>query len=218
MVPSLLEVLLLGLLAAVNPCQIAISLAALAAIMRNGEVRGLWFYSTGRVLAHTLLAWVILLVVGGSEQAVTAFRSWFAAVEWLVPWLMTAGATFFLWRALFPCRHHDACHDSGRIIRQVSPHGAFLLGMALAMAFCPESAVFYFGMMLPLGMAHSQPILFPVVYAVAAALPVLVLGLLQGRVRSIAVRLNQGLFHAQRLVNLLFALLLGTMAAWVWLE
>lgn len=213
-----LEVLLLGLLASVNPCQIAISLAALAGIARAGGMRGLWLYAAGRVVAHALLAWVILLIIGGSEQSATAFRGWFSAVEWIVPWLLVAVAVFFLWRGLYPCRHHDSCHDSGRIIRQVGPRGAFLLGMALAMAFCPESAVFYFGMMLPLSIAHGQLLAFPLAYAIAAALPVLLIGLLYERTRSIATRISRTLFHAQRLVNLLFALLLGALAAAIWLE
>lgn len=209
---AIAEVLLLGLLAAINPCQIAINTAALTALTHRQ--RGLWLYTIGRAVAHTLLAWLLLLVLDGSEQAANACRGWFEAVEWIVPWLLMAVAAFFLWRALFPCRHHHDCHDSGRIIERVSPAGAFLLGMALALAFCPESAVFYFGMMLPLSIAHNQPLLFPALYAVAASVPVVCVGLLYQRVKA----LGNVLFHAQRIVNLLFAIIMAAMAALIWLE
>lgn len=218
MATALAEVLLIGLLAAVNPCQIAISVAAMAGIAKGRHARGLWLYALGRVVAHTLLAWAILLLLDGSEQAASACSGWFEAVEWLVPWLLMAVALFFLWRALFPCRHHEACHDSGRIIARVGPAGAFLLGMALALCFCPESAVFYFGMMLPLSIAHGQPLLFPLLYAVAAAVPVVLIGWLYERMHTLGERLANILFHVQRLINLLFALLLAAMAAVIWLE
>lgn len=216
MATALTQVLLIGLLAAINPCQIAISLAALAAIRNNG--RGLWLYTAGRALSHTLLAWAVLLVLDGSEQAASACRGWFYAVEWLVPWLMIAVAAFFLWRALFPCRHHEACHDSRRIIERVSPAGAFLLGMALALAFCPESAVFYFGMLLPLSIAHGQLILFPLLYAIAAAVPVVGIALILQRVNALSQRINNVLFHAQRVVNALFAIIMAALAAAIWME
>lgn len=214
----LIEVMLLGLLAALNPCQIAISMAALAGVVKKDNARGLWFYTAGRVLAYSLLAWAILLAVDGSEQAAEALKEWFQTVEWLVPWALVAVALFFLWRGAMPCRHHESCHDSGRIIKHVGPRGALLLGMALALAFCPESAVFYFGMMLPLCIANNHILLFPLAYAVAAAVPVLIMGCLYERVQSLAAKLGRTLFYTQRLVNLFFALLLGVLAVIIWLE
>lgn len=216
MLTALAEVLLIGLLAAINPCQIAISMAALAGIGNN--VRGLWLYTIGRAVAHILLAWAVLLVLDGSQQAADACRGWFYAVEWLVPWLMMAVAVFFLWRALLPCRHHNDCHDSRRIIERVSPAGAFLLGMALALAFCPESAVFFFAMMLPMSIVHGQIILFPILYAIAAAVPVIAIGLILQRVNALSERIGTMLFHAQRAVNALFAIIMAVLAAVIWLE
>lgn len=53
--------------------------------------------------------------------------------------------------------------------------GALALGALFAMAFCPTSAVFYFGMLIPMSATASEGWLLPVVFAIATALPVLVL-------------------------------------------
>ncbi|MDE6216014.1 MAG: sulfite exporter TauE/SafE family protein [Bacteroides sp.] len=51
--------------------------------------------------------------------------------------------------------------------------GALLLGMLFAMAFCPTSGVFYFGMLIPMSATTTAGYLLPVLFAVATALPVL---------------------------------------------
>ena len=224
--PGLAQVILLGLLAAVNPCQIAIALAALAGRAESLPAVGL--YGSGRFAAHVLLAWILLFVLAGSDQAATALCGWFAAVEWLVPWVMVAVALCFLWRSLFPCRHHKDCHDSGRIIRRVGPRGMFLLGMALALAFCPESAVFYFGLMLPLSVSESQPFLFPLAYALASAVPSLLIGYACWRAMHIGRNHRQGggsgrqdvqhRLSGERLLYALLALLSLAMAIYLWMN
>ena len=42
------------------------------------------------------------------------------------------------------------------------------------MAFCPTSGVFYFGMLIPISATASAGYLLPVLFAIATALPVLI--------------------------------------------
>lgn len=83
-----------------------------------------------------------------------------------------------------------------------------LLGMLFAMAFCPTSGVFYFGMLIPMSATSAAGYLFPVLFAVATALPVLVvawilafsaqrIGVVYGRMQVIQKWLN-------RIVGILF--------------
>ena len=51
--------------------------------------------------------------------------------------------------------------------------GAMLLGVLFALAFCPTSGVFYFGMLIPLSAAETGGYLLPVIYAIATGLPVI---------------------------------------------
>lgn len=50
--------------------------------------------------------------------------------------------------------------------------GALLLGMLFAMAFCPTSGLFYFGMLIPMSASASGGYVLPVIYALATGLPV----------------------------------------------
>ena len=51
--------------------------------------------------------------------------------------------------------------------------GSLLLGILFALAFCPTSGLFYFGMLIPMSAMESEGYLLPVVFALATALPVL---------------------------------------------
>ena len=51
--------------------------------------------------------------------------------------------------------------------------GALLLGILFALAFCPTSCVFYFGMLIPMSATIAMGYFLPIVFAIATALPVL---------------------------------------------
>ena len=52
--------------------------------------------------------------------------------------------------------------------------GALMLGILFALAFCPTSGVFYFGMLIPMSATASMGYLLPVLFAIATSLPVIV--------------------------------------------
>ena len=93
-------------------------------------------------------------------------------------------------------------NGSGEGLARKGGLGAFLLGMLFAMAFCPTSGVFYFGMLIPMSATASAGYLLPVLFAVATALPVLVvawmlafsvqrIGSFYGRMQTIQKWLNR---------------------------
>ena len=51
--------------------------------------------------------------------------------------------------------------------------GALLIGILFALAFCPTSGVFYFGMLIPMSATATAGYLLPAIFAIATALPVL---------------------------------------------
>ena len=85
-----------------------------------------------------------------------------------------------------------------------------LLGILFAMAFCPTSGVFYFGMLIPMSATSAGGYLLPVLFALATALPVLAtawilafsvqhIGNFYGKIKTIQKWLNWivgGLFTA----------------------
>ena len=48
--------------------------------------------------------------------------------------------------------------------------GALVLGLLFALAFCPISGVFYFGMLLPMAALEPDGYLFPAVFAIGASI------------------------------------------------
>jgi cytochrome c-type biogenesis protein len=59
-----------------------------------------------------------------------------------------------------------------------SGFSAFPFGMLIALSFCPATAAIFFGILVPLSVDHDQRILFPVLYATGAVLPLIVLSVL----------------------------------------
>jgi threonine/homoserine/homoserine lactone efflux protein len=56
--------------------------------------------------------------------------------------------------------------------------GSFILGVLFALAFCPFSAVLFFGMLIPLAMSAGDGLIIPSVFAIATGLPVIIFSLI----------------------------------------
>jgi cytochrome c biogenesis protein CcdA len=50
--------------------------------------------------------------------------------------------------------------------------GAFLLGVLFTLAFCPYSAVLFFGALIPLGLTSDSGLILPAIYGLGTGLPV----------------------------------------------
>jgi sulfite exporter TauE/SafE len=81
----LLAAFALGLLVALNPCQLAISISALAYEYRNGKklIDGI-IYAFGRTLTYTLLGWVTMCLIGGGSN-VAGLQNVLSMAEVAVP-------------------------------------------------------------------------------------------------------------------------------------
>jgi cytochrome c-type biogenesis protein len=56
--------------------------------------------------------------------------------------------------------------------------GSLLFGIIVALSFCPATAAIFFGLLVPQAIRYNQMILFPVIYAFGAALPVFIISAL----------------------------------------
>lgn len=198
----LLAAFVLGVLVALNPCQLAISVSALAYEYRNGKqlLDGI-VYAFGRTITYTLLGWVTMCLIGGGNN-IEGLKNVLSKAEVLVPYVLIAIGIYLIYRA-FHRHHHDGenCHNSGKIIKRNGPLGSLFLGMTLAFAFCPESAIFYFGMMIPLSISSSVGALVPLIFGLAASIPVVVIAWLMNKAVNRAEQLSQGFEHFQQWLN-----------------
>jgi len=78
--------------------------------------------------------------------------------------------SFFPFLVLF---HENAAIGKFLKKRTKGGWGAMLLGILFALAFCPTSGVFYFGMLMPLSAAETGGYLLPIIYAIATGLPII---------------------------------------------
>lgn len=201
-----LTAFLLGLLTAVSPCPLATNIAAIGFIGKDIENRRRIFlngllYTLGRVIAYTVLGIVLILILreGASLFGVQNFIGKYGELV-LGPALLLIGLFMLLGnRFKLPS---FGFNGGGEGLARKGGLGALLLGMLFAMAFCPTSGVFYFGMLIPMSATTSAGYLLPVLFAVATALPVLIvawilafsvqrIGSFYGRMQSFQKWLNR---------------------------
>ncbi|MCH5242049.1 MAG: sulfite exporter TauE/SafE family protein [Muribaculaceae bacterium] len=168
---------LLGILTAISPCPLATNIASIGYISRDIEnkksifIKGI-LYTFGRILAYTALGIILISILeeGASIFGIQKYVSKWG--EWLIGPILVVIGLFMLFshKLRFP---QFGLNTSGESYSKKGGWGAFLLGVLFALAFCPSSGVFYFGMLIPLSVSSTAGWLLPIIYALATALPVL---------------------------------------------
>ena len=174
-----LTAFLLGLLTAISPCPLATNLTAIGYIGKDIEDRRRVFlngllYTAGRIVAYTVLGLVLILIIrqGASMFGIQKFIGTWGEML-LGPALIVIGLLMlFSQRLQLPQFGFNGSNVEG--LKRHGGRGAFLLGVLFAMAFCPTSGMFYFGMLIPMSATATMGYLLPVVFAIATALPVLI--------------------------------------------
>ena len=173
-----LTAFLLGLLTAISPCPLATNIAAIGYISkdivdRRSAFRKGLLYALGRLAAYTILGIVLIGVIrrGASMFGIQNFIGTLGE-QLLGPLLIIIG-TLMLFSSKLNLPQFGF-KGNGEKIAKKNGWGAFLLGCLFAMAFCPSSGMFYFGMLIPMSATASMGYLMPAVFAVATALPVLI--------------------------------------------
>lgn len=195
----LLTALVLGILVAFNPCQLSINISALTYLNRSGK-QGLE-YVLGRTITYTLLGWILMCLTGGGSN-LNGVSTILSYGEVVLPYALIAIGLFLLFRAFHHHEHHgEDCHNCGKLIKRNGPLGSLILGMTLALAFCPESAIFFFGILLPLAIKSEAGVMLPPIFAIGAGLPVLLFGYIMHKAFNKAIALSSKFNHFQQVLN-----------------
>ena len=181
----LLAAFLLGILLAINPCQIAISLSAISAIANKQTdpkmiLKKSIIFAMGRMTLYLILgtaSYFLARFIGLNMKNIYSEKIT-AAIELFVPFVIAVLGVFFLIRAIHRHHHNDTCHNSGKMIKKNKNAGVVMLGFILALLFCPESAVFFFGIMIPLTTMSDLGLLLLPVFSITAVLPVIIIAYL----------------------------------------
>ena len=168
---------ILGILTAVSPCPLATNITAIGFINKDIEnhhrifINGL-LYTFGRIVSYTVLGFILIPILreGASmfmvQKAVSKYGEMLIA-----PALIIIGIFMLDVIKL----NLPKINIGGESLKKRSKGGwgAMLLGILFALAFCPTSGVFYFGMLIPMSATTSAGYLLPIIFAVATAIPVL---------------------------------------------
>ncbi len=169
---------LLGLLTALSPCPLATNIAAIGFISKDIESRHKIFrngllYTLGRIVSYTLLGSLLIYMLQegsgmfGIQSTVSKLGEWF-----LAPLLLLIGLFLLVGDKLNLPQFGFNGNAEGLARR--GGWGAFLIGVLFALAFCPTSGVFFFGMLIPMASTTAEGHLLPAVFAIATAIPVLI--------------------------------------------
>lgn len=172
----LIAAFFIGLMTAISPCPLATNITAIAYASkridnsRHTLLVGL-LYTLGRMFTYVLLASLIVWF-GLNMQPISFFLQKYG--EWLLgPLLMLIGIVMLDIIRLNLFKENKTVSNLKEKLADKGLAGAFLLGAVFALAFCPFSAVLFFGMLIPLALKAGDGIIIPSVFAFATGLPVI---------------------------------------------
>ena len=168
---------LLGLLTAISPCPLATNITAIGFISkdignRNKIFLGGLLYTLGRVVAYTVLGIILISILKEGSSMFSLQKSISKYGEILIAPVLIFVGVFMLFgdRLNLP---KFGFSGTGKAEKLKGNLGSLLLGVLFALAFCPTSGLFYFGMLIPMSAAEPGGYLLAIVYAVATGLPVI---------------------------------------------
>jgi cytochrome c-type biogenesis protein len=167
--------LILGLMTAISPCPLATNITAIGYISKDIKnqrkifIYGL-LYTFGRAFSYTLLG--VILYLGASKFHIAhIFQGW---GERIIGFILILIGVFMLDIIHLNFSGLNFISDKIKPKKTDSSKGAFLLGVAFALAFCPYSGMLYFGVLIPLTVSSISGLYLPIIFAIATGLPVII--------------------------------------------
>jgi cytochrome c-type biogenesis protein len=206
----MLSALLLGLVTAISPCPMATNIAAIAYVSRRVTERKYavitgTLYTLGRMFSYSLLGFLII-VTGLEIPGVASFLQDFGE-RILGPLLIVTGLIMlFINRFSFGLGGGRLSSLGGKVANW-GVFGGFLLGVLFALAFCPYSAILFFGILIPLALKSTGGVALPAVYAIGTGLPVLVFGILIAAGVSWVSNWFNAVTRAEKIIRIIVSLI-----------
>lgn len=213
----LVSALLFGLMGTLAPCQLSTNVAALAFLSRDvSDPRRIWWqtiaFIAGKVTVYLLVGGtVVVLSLQLSQINDAVVPVVVIARRVLGPLLIVVGLFMLgLFKLPLALGGRFSAWLEGKVGQRQGMIPAYLLGVAFSFTFCPTLFWLFFGLTIPLAIASPGGVLFPGVFAVGTALPVLGLAAVMSsgsvNIGSFVRRFKAANAWIQRVVGLIFVL------------
>jgi cytochrome c-type biogenesis protein len=166
----------LGILTSISPCPLATNIAAVSFVARRAHAprQAMWvgvLYTVGRMLAYMIVGALVVWSVLSLSKLSFGLQRYMH--QWLGPFLIVIGVILAGWIKLPITNGSGWIEKLAKRAEAWGAVGALLLGAIFAISFCPVSAALFFGSLVPLAVQHESIAVFPSVYGIGTALPVL---------------------------------------------
>lgn len=189
----------LGILTTMHPCPLTANIAAITFLSSSSQtgseqIRRFALFGMGYLLALTGIAISINFGLVSIPRLSVYLQSILSA--FLGPMLIIVGMVISgiinlnnFYKSILPQNFYGSDKPSFYV---------FLMGGLLAMSFCPATAFIYFGILIPFSIDLNQLILFPVLFALGALIPIVAISTLVNR--GLVTRLNREWFKKINLI------------------
>lgn len=174
--------ILAGILTTFHPCPLTTNMASVTMLIGwSARGRNRWmtllFFILGYLVSYLILA--ILLSTGALSLPRISYFLQVMVNYFVGPALILVGML------LADLMNLNRLYR-GRILSRIrsmnwSGLSAFPFGLMIALSFCPATAAIFFGILVPLSVDHDQQLLFPLLYALGASIPLTVVSALMIR-------------------------------------
>lgn len=170
-----LTAFVLGFMTAISPCPLATNITAVGFISKDIDNKNRVFlngllYTSGRAISYTAIP--LLIFFGADQLKFSGFFQQYSE-KLLGPFLIIIG---LLMLDVIKIKLPGMYKITSKLEKKTSWGylDAVLLGVVFALAFCPYSAVLFFGMLVPMAVTSASGLYLPVVFAVATGIPVII--------------------------------------------
>ena len=174
---GILAAFFIGLMTAISPCPLATNITAIAYASKKIDnskhtiIVG-FLYTFGRMLTYVLIASAIVWFGLNTQSIALTLQKYGDKI--LGPLLLIVGIIMLDVIKINFIKSNDWLKNLKEKLAQKGFLGSFLLGVIFALAFCPFSAVLFFGMLIPIALKAGDGLIIPSVFAFATGLPVII--------------------------------------------
>jgi cytochrome c-type biogenesis protein len=174
---TVISALFLGFIGSVAPCQLSANLGAITLFSQRGVKQNFpWMevalYLMGKIVVFSVLG--LLFWWLGKSFSREAIPFFVYARKLLGPILIIIGLFLIGWLRLPGHLGLRLSEQLGAFSRKVGGKGgAFLMGAAFSLGFCPTMLWLYFGILMPMVLESPSGVILPPIFAFGTAMPLL---------------------------------------------